>query len=148
MRDLVVRNPLRALQLGAERTLEMTGAILSGIGQMIRGTIGVRQLAGPIGIGEIAADTFRASWLQFLTFMSLISVNLAILNLLPVPVLDGGTIVLTALEWLRGGPLPARLRDFAQALGLSVILVLMGFAFWNDLSRHWQGIMGFLRELL
>jgi regulator of sigma E protease len=147
-RDLVVRNPLRALWLGVERTADMTVAIVAGIGQMVRGAIGVRQLAGPIGIGEIAADTFRASWLQFFTFMALISVNLAILNLLPVPVLDGGTIVLTALEWLRGGPLPTRLRDFAQAVGLSVILVLMGFAFWNDLSRHWGSIVGFLRNLV
>ena len=67
--------------------------------------------------------------------MAVISINLALLNLLPIPVLDGGTIVLTLAEWLRGGPLPLRARDWAQTVGLSFILLLMGVAFWNDLWR-------------
>jgi regulator of sigma E protease len=92
-------------------------------------------LSGPIGIGAVAAHKFRASWMEFLDLMVLISINLALLNLLPIPVLDGGTIVMTLAEWLRGGPLSLRARDWAQTVGLGFILLLMGVAFWNDLWK-------------
>ena len=75
------------------------------------------------------------------------SVNLAILNLLPIPVLDGGQIVLAAAEGIKGSPLPARARDVAQTVGLSLILLLMGVAFWNDIARHWSGVVQFFSTL-
>ena len=105
-------------------------------------------LAGPIGIGEIAADSFSVSWIRFFSFMAMISVNLAILNLLPIPILDGGQIVLAAAEGIKGSPLPLRAREIAQGVGLSLILLLMGFAFWNDISRNWAGIVGFFKGLV
>ena len=78
--------------------------------------------------------------------MAVISVNLAILNLLPIPILDGGQIVLAAAEGIKGSPLPARARDIAQTVGLSLILLLMGVAFWNDIARHWSGVVSFLTD--
>ena len=144
----VVRNPLVALWRGSEKTFQLFFAILAGLGQLVTGGVGLDNLAGPLGIAEIAADAYQTSWSQFFLFTAAISVNLAILNLLPIPVLDGGQIVLTLAESVRGGPLPDGARDLAQAVGLSLIVVLMGFAFWNDISRSWEGIVGFLKGLV
>ena len=146
-RDDVVRNPFVALARGAERTGEILVMITSGIAQLVTGHVGMSSLSGPIGIGEIAADAYKSSWEQFVWLMAVISVNLAILNLLPVPVLDGGQIVLAAAEGIKGSPLPARARDVAQTVGLSLILLLMGVAFWNDIARHWSGVMQFFSTL-
>ncbi len=146
--DEVVSNPLVALWRGVDRTFEMLRLIIVGVAQLVTGSVGVESLAGPIGIGEIAADTLQRSWTDFFSFMAVISVNLAILNLLPIPVLDGGQILLTLAEMARGSPLPDRAREMAQAMGFSLILVLMGFAFWNDISRNWEGIIGFLKSLV
>ena len=121
--------------------------IVGGIAQLVTGNVGMSSLSGPIGIGEIAADAYQASWAQFVWLMAVISVNLAILNLLPIPVLDGGQIVLAAAEGIKGSPLPARARDVAQTVGLSLILLLMGVAFWNDIARHWSGVVQFFSTL-
>jgi regulator of sigma E protease len=146
-RDDVVHNPLVALGRGVERTGEIFSMIVGGILQLASGAVGMNSLSGPIGIGEIAADAYQASWTQFVWLMAVISVNLAILNLLPIPVLDGGQIALAAAEGIKGSPLPARARDIAQTVGLSLILLLMGVAFWNDIARHWSGVVSFLSDL-
>jgi regulator of sigma E protease len=146
-KDEVVRNPLVALGRGVARTGEIFVMILGGIAQLISGAVGMNNLSGPIGIGEIAASAYQESWTQFVWLMAVISVNLAILNLLPIPVLDGGQIVLAAAEGIKGSPLPARARDIAQTVGLSLILLLMGVAFWNDIARHWSGVVSFLTDL-
>jgi regulator of sigma E protease len=146
-KDEVVRNPLVALGRGAARTADLFAVILGGIAQLVTGAVGMGSLSGPIGIGEIAADAYQTSWTQFVWLMALISVNLAILNLLPIPVLDGGQIALAAAEGIKGSPLPARARDIAQTVGLSLILLLMGVAFWNDIARHWSGVVSFLTDL-
>ena len=80
--------------------------------------------------------------------MCVISVNLAILNLLPIPILDGGHILFAVAEAVRGGPVSLRAREIAQTVGLSFVVLLMGFAFWNDLSKHWQGIVGWFQGLV
>ncbi len=146
-RDDVVRNPLVALARGVQRTGEILVMIVGGIAQLVTGNVGMNSLSGPIGIGEIAADAYQASWSQFVWLMAVISVNLAILNLLPIPVLDGGQIVLAAAESIKGSPLPERARDVAQTVGLSLILLLMGVAFWNDIARHWSGVVKFFSTL-
>ncbi len=146
-RDDVVSNPLVALGRGAQRTGDILAMIVGGIAQLVTGNVGMNSLSGPIGIGEIAADAYQTSWAQFVWLMAVISVNLAILNLLPIPVLDGGQIVLAAAEGIKGSPLPARARDVAQTVGLSLILLLMGVAFWNDIARHWSGVVQFFSTL-
>ena len=135
LRVRVRSNPFEAFAFGARYTADLIGSTARAFAELLRGRVGLGTLAGPIGIGAVAADTFRSSWLEFVGLMAVISINLALLNLLPIPVLDGGTIVLTLAEWLRGGPLPLRARDLAQTVGLSFILLLMGVAFWNDLWR-------------
>ena len=147
-KDEVVRNPFVAVARGAERTGELFATIVGGVAQLLSGHVGMNNLSGPIGIGEIAAEAYQDSWAHFVLLMAAISVNLAILNLLPIPVLDGGQIVLAAAEGIKGSPLPARARDVAQTVGLSLILLLMGVAFWNDIARHWSGVVSFLSEKL
>jgi regulator of sigma E protease len=148
LRDEVVSNPFVALSRGAQKTGEMVVAIGAGIAQLVTGSVGINSLSGPIGIGEIAADAYKSSWNQFVLLMAAISVNLALLNLLPIPVLDGGQILLAGAEGIKGSPLPARARDIAQTVGLSLILLLMGVAFWNDIARHWSGMVEFLSNTL
>jgi regulator of sigma E protease len=80
--------------------------------------------------------------------MCVISVNLAILNLLPIPILDGGHILFATAEMVRGGPVGTKAREVAQTVGISLVILLMGFAFWNDISRNWAGIVGFLKGLI
>jgi regulator of sigma E protease len=147
-KDEIVRNPFVAVARGAERTADIFKMIVGGIVQVLSGAVGMNNLSGPIGIGEIAADAYQTSWTQFVWLMAVISVNLAILNLLPIPVLDGGQIALAAAEGIKGSPLPARARDVAQTVGLSLILLLMGVAFWNDIARHWSGVVSFLSDKL
>ncbi|MBW2415871.1 MAG: site-2 protease family protein, partial [Deltaproteobacteria bacterium] len=149
MRDDVILNPFAALWTGTKRTYQVTAGTLYGLSQLVTRKVGVENLAGPIGIGEIAADSFaEEGWFSFLWIMCVISVNLAILNLLPIPILDGGQIVFAAVEAVRGGPVGVRAREIAQTVGLSLIVLLMGFAFWNDLSKHWQGIIGWFKGLV
>ena len=143
----VLRNPLAALSRGVEETAGLFARIFGGIAQLVSGAVGLNSLSGPIGIGEIAANAYQEGWTHFLWIMAAISVNLAILNLLPIPVLDGGQIVLASAEGIKGSPLPARARDIAQTVGLSLILLLMGVAFWNDIARHWAGVLSFLTDL-
>ena len=114
-------------------------------GMLISGRVGRESLAGPIGIGVIAAQSFQAGWVQGILMMAVISVNLAILNLLPIPVLDGGHIVFALAEGLKGKPVSFRIREVAQQIGIALLLCLMVFAFWNDLARHWPDILSFFQ---
>jgi len=149
IRDEVMWNPLTALWAGTTRTAQVFALTIDGLGKLVTGKIGAENLAGPIGIGEIAGESFsREGWFSFLTIMYIISVNLAIINLLPIPVLDGGHIAFAVAEAASGGPIGARAREIAQTVGISLILMLMGFAFWNDLSRSWSGILDWFKGLV
>ena len=137
-----------ALWLGTSETVRLTGRILQGIRMLIMREVSLDNLAGPIGIGKLAGDAFRSSWFTFLFLMCGISINLAILNLLPIPVLDGGHIVFALTESVRGGPVGVRAREIAQTAGISFVILLMGFAFWNDLARSWDDILGWFKSLI
>jgi regulator of sigma E protease len=149
LRDERIRNPLRALSRAAVRTAQVFVTTLDGIRMLLTRQVGVESLAGPIGIGELAGESFaEEGWFTFLWTLCWISVNLAIVNLLPIPVLDGGHVMFAAAEAVRGAPVSMRAREIAQTVGLSLIIMLMGFAFWNDISRNWSGIVGFFERLL
>jgi regulator of sigma E protease len=146
--DEVTRNPFVALALGAHRTWEITARTFEGVGMLLSGQVGRESLAGPIGIGVIAAQFFQLGWIQYIHIMAVISVNLAILNLLPIPILDGGQIVFALAEGVKGEPLSLRVREIAAQIGVSLLVLLMGFAFWNDLSRYWSRIIDFFEGLV
>jgi regulator of sigma E protease len=136
-------NPLRAVVLGTEWSWQIIVRTFEGIGMLISGRVGREGLAGPIGIGVIAAQSFQAGWVQGILIMAVISINLGILNLLPVPILDGGHILFALVEGAKGSPVSFRTREIGQQIGLTLLVLLMVFAFWNDFSRYWSDIVLF-----
>ena len=117
---------------GAE-TWRWLAVITTGLVRLITGELSVRTLGGPIAIGRIAHSSFSDGFSSFLFIMTLISLNLFFLNLLPIPVLDGGHILFFTLEAFLGRPLSVKKLILAQQLGLGFILLFMGFAFFNDI---------------
>jgi RIP metalloprotease RseP len=140
------RNPLVALPRAVGMTGEVTRSFLAGLVKIVTGEVSRKQLQGPIGIAEIAGHAYQRGWETYLSILVLISINLGILNLLPIPVLDGGQALIYAVEGARRAPLSLRTRELVQQLGLTVLLLLMGLAFWNDLSRQWARLLDWLHN--
>ena len=132
------RNPLTAVPRAVTMTAELTGLYLQGLQRIITGDISRKSIGGPIEIARQSHLALQAGWDRFLNLLMFISINLGVLNLLPIPILDGGQAVLFTIEGVKRGPLSLRTREFVQQVGLILILALMGFAFWNDLSRNWS----------
>lgn len=128
-------NPVKALQKGLTMTWEITGLILVSLVKLIQQVIPAETIGGPILIAQLAGQQVQYGILELFKFMALISINLGILNLLPIPILDGGHIFFFALEGLMGRPLSMRKREIAQQIGLFLLISLMVFAFYNDLMR-------------
>jgi len=124
---------------GFIRTWEMTDMTLQMFGKMITAAISPENLGGPIAIAQLAGKTAELGLVSFISFLALISVNLAVLNLLPVPVLDGGHLVYIGLEKIRGRPLSPAMMEKTQIIGIGLIVFLMLFAFYNDLARWFRG---------
>ena len=138
------RNPLVSIPRGVGMTVDFTRVFLVGLAKIVSGEVSSRSLAGPIGIAQIAGSAFQQGWEPYLRIMILISINLGILNLLPIPVLDGGQAVLFTVESLKRGPLSLRTKLAVQQVGVTVLFLLMGLAFWNDLTRIWSAVVDWL----
>jgi len=130
---------VEGLFFGFERTWEMTTMTIQVLGKMVTSAISPENLGGPIAIAQLAGKTAELGLVAFMSFLALISVNLAVLNLLPVPVLDGGHLAYIALEKIRGKPLSPTTMERTQVVGIGLIVVLMLFAFYNDLLRLFRG---------
>ena len=139
-------NPLVSVPRAVGMTADLTRTFLGGFSRLVTGEVSRKQLAGPIGIAQIAHSAFERGWQAYLSTLVLISINLAILNLLPIPLLDGGQALLIAVEGIKRSPLSLRTREVVQQVGLTFLVLLMGFAFWNDLSRHWQSFVDWVRQ--
>jgi RIP metalloprotease RseP len=139
------RNPIVALPRAVEMTVAITGTFLRGLGKIVTGEVSRNQVAGPIGIAVIAGKSWELGWETYLQTLVLISINLGILNLLPIPILDGGQALLFLVEGVKRSPLSLRTRLAVQQIGLTVLALLMGMAFWNDISRHWSKVLDWLR---
>ena len=126
---------LLALTGGLKRTWLTIVKTVDGLKKLIFGDIPFKQIGGPISIGKVASDSFDTSFSYFFQLMALISVNLGVINLLPIPILDGGHVMFIILEALNRGPLSERKIEIAQRVGLSIILMLMIGALFNDFSR-------------
>jgi regulator of sigma E protease len=138
------RNPLLSFPRAVEMTVDLTGSFLRGLGSIATGEVSRNQLAGPIGIAEIAGNAWQRGWETYLSILVLISINLGILNLLPIPILDGGQAVIYAVEGIKRSPLSLRTREIFQQVGFTLLIMLMGLAFWNDLSRQWTKLVEWL----
>ncbi|MBI5135968.1 MAG: RIP metalloprotease RseP [Nitrospirae bacterium] len=132
-------NPVDAVVLGAQRTYEVTELTVLGIVKLIQRVIPSDTIGGPILIAQITGQQANEGLLNVLLFVALLSVNLGVLNLLPIPVLDGGHLVFLAAEALLGRPVSVRVREVAQQAGLFALLALMAFAFYNDIMRLFTG---------
>jgi regulator of sigma E protease len=141
----VERNPMVSFPRAISMTADVTRTFLQGLGKIVTGQVSSRQLAGPIGIAEIAHSALQRGWEAYLGTLVLISINLGVLNLLPIPVLDGGQAMIFLIEGVKRSPVSLRTREVVQQIGLTVLVLLMGFAFWNDVSRHWSKLLEWLR---
>jgi regulator of sigma E protease len=139
-----VLNPLVAVPRATAITVEITQLFMRGLGKLVTGDIPRNQLSGPIGIAEIAGKALERGWMDYLQTLILISINLGILNLLPIPLLDGGQAVVFLIEGVRNKRLSLRTREFVQQIGFTMLIVIMGFAFWNDISRNWSRVVDWL----
>jgi regulator of sigma E protease len=135
MRTLERYGPLGALARATDKTWGMSVLTVRMLWNVATGDVSVKNLSGPINIAEYAGFSARQGILAFLSFLAIVSVSLFVLNLLPIPILDGGQIVYQLAELAKGSPLSDRAQAVGQQIGILVLLVLMSFAFYNDLSR-------------
>lgn len=126
--------PIEAVALGFDQSAEIMRMMVAGIGQIFAGERSVRELGGPIKIAKYSGEQFSLGWLQFAGFAALISINLAFINLLPIPGLDGGHLAFYAAEAVRRKPLDIRSQEWALRTGMALVLALMLFVTINDLA--------------
>jgi regulator of sigma E protease len=131
--------PVESLKLAAERTSMMTSLTVQFIGRLIGGKEDASQVGGPIAIVQLSGRQARQGPADYIIFIALLSVNLGVINLFPVPVLDGGHLMFLGIEAIQRKPLSMRTREIAQQVGLFMLIALMVFVFYNDIMR----VLGF-----
>ena len=127
--------PVDALVKGVRKTWDTSVLTLKMVGKMIVGEVSLKNITGPITIADYAGQTARIGMVSYLSFIALISISLGVMNLLPIPVLDGGLLLYYSLEVLTGRPVPARFGDIAQRAGVGILMTLMVVAVFNDIVR-------------
>jgi len=126
-------DPVSAIGAATAETWSIVGQTLDAVGQIITGTRGTEELGGPLRIAQLSGDVAQRGWETTVWFMAMLSINLGLINLFPIPVLDGGHLLFYAIEALRGRPLGERAQEWASMAGLSLVIALMLFVTWNDL---------------
>ena len=126
---------LEAIPAAMSKTWDMSVLTLRMLGKIVTGEASVKNLSGPVSIAQFAGQTARIGWIPFLSFLAVISISLGVLNLLPVPVLDGGHLLFYFAEVIKGSPLSDSVQIAGQKIGLVMLLLLMSVAFYNDLAR-------------
>ena len=145
-RETVRRGPVRALVEAVGHTWAVSGMILGFIWEMLLGERSTDELGGVLRIGHMAGEVAKIDIRTYLDFMVLFSINLGIINLLPIPLLDGGHLAFYAAEALRGRPLGARAQEIAARIGLAAVVGLMVLVTWNDLVYF--RVVSFLERLV
>jgi regulator of sigma E protease len=135
MTTMVRYGPYAALTKATSQTWDTAAMSLRMIGRMITGDVSWRNLSGPVTIADYAGQSARLGIAPYLSFLALISISLGVLNLLPIPVLDGGHLLYYLAEIIGGGPLPERVAEMGRRIGLALLVMLMIFAFYNDINR-------------
>jgi regulator of sigma E protease len=128
--------PVDALVAGVEKTWDMSSLTVQMLWRMVTGQVSTKNISGVVSIAEFAGISAYLGVTAYLSFLAIISVSLGVLNLAPVPLLDGGQIVYQLVEAVKGSPLSERAQNFGQQVGIALLVVLMSLAFYNDISRH------------
>ena len=131
--------PVESLDQAMTRTWSSTVFTLRMLGRMVTGDVSIKNISGPINIAQFAGESAERGLDYFLGFLAIVSISLGVLNLLPIPVLDGGQIVYQSIEGLKGSPLSERAQVVGQQIGIFALILLMSFAFYNDLARIFGG---------
>lgn len=130
-----ISSPTRAIWLAVEETWVQTAGTLRAVGQMIVGQRGADELSGPLGIAKVSGEAAQSSWAALIALAGTLSISLGLINLFPIPILDGGHLVFYAIEAVRGRPLGPRAQEYGFRVGLVLVVSLMLFATWQDLVR-------------
>jgi regulator of sigma E protease len=128
--------PLAALPVALQQTRDATVVVVEFVYHMVLGEISTKNISGPIKTAEVVGQSASIGLWAFLQIIALVSLNLGIVNLLPIPLLDGGQILYGLVEWVKGSPLSQRMQELGQQVGLTFLVLLMGLAFYNDLFSN------------
>lgn len=126
---------VEAVGLAVERTIHIMYQMMDGLWRLVSGSGSSAELAGPLGVAQMAGEVAQLGFIPLLQFAAFLSINLGIVNLLPVPALDGGHFVTLVIEGARGKPMSAKVTQYAQMVGFALLMCLMLFALFNDVSR-------------
>ncbi len=129
------RNPIQAASIGAKESLVMTQMVVMGVIRLIQGEVSTKNIAGVITIGRFASQTFEIGLAAFLKMMAILSINLFIINLLPIPILDGGHLMFFFIEAIKGAPVSLKKMEVAQTVGLLILMGLLIFSLFNDITN-------------
>ena len=145
--EFVRLGPLQAVAAGVAQTWDVTAQTIVGLGQMISGGRGTEELGGPLRIAQLSGQVAQLGLASLVGFIAVLSVNLGLINLFPIPILDGGHLLFYLAEAIRGRPLPPRAQEYGYRAGFAVLAGLFLFATWNDLGHlglvRWvTGLMG------
>jgi regulator of sigma E protease len=142
MRQYIVEvrySPWVSLGKALERTWDTSIFSLRMLGKMMVGEVSLKNLSGPITIADYAGQSAQIGWLSYLVFLALISISLGVLNLLPIPLLDGGHLMYYMLEIVKGSPVSMKAMEIGQQVGMGLLFLLMAFALYNDITRLFNG---------
>jgi regulator of sigma E protease len=132
--DYIRRGPIKAVWYAGKETVSIVRLTLRAVGQMVVGTRSAKELGGPLRIAEMSGRMAQEGIVTLIWFMGMLSINLGLINLFPVPMLDGGHLLYYAFEAIRGKPLGERTQEYGFRIGLALVLALMVFVTWNDLN--------------
>lgn len=132
---LIKAGPLDSFVMAAEKTWDTSIFSLKMMGKMVTGSVSLKNITGPLTIADYAGQTSRTSAITYIAFIAVISISLGVMNLLPIPVLDGGHLLYYSLEVLTGKPLQDRYVEMGQRAGVFLLLTMMAIAFFNDIAR-------------
>ncbi len=134
-RAIASYSPFLSLKKSISKTWDMSWLSLKSLGRMLIGEMSIKNLSGPVTIANYAGQTAQMGLLQFISFVAVISISLGILNLLPIPLLDGGHLMYYIAEIIKGSPVSEKIMEAGQQVGLALLIGLMVIAFYNDINR-------------